>query len=175
MTDKIDVSNVITQGQFRTAIENFVKGYVADMLRGVHGSTTVKSTASDTPNGSERCSVTVGVSGTGKHYGIVDIVATEPTNTSRTNIDDTLTAPQAQIFVWWDENNGFHYVIPSNCLRGTIAPAGTYYGHKREQYIDENTVSYNSVTQQITFTIVNAASYERSRSGSTFKIDYHIW
>ena len=165
----IDTSNVVTQGQFKTAIEEYVQQYCAERVQGFHGTMSVQGTASTTS--STTLPVTINLSGMTypKNHGVINIF-NNGTSGYATNKTIALTSPQTQIFVWW-QNGSFKYAFSSNNLYNDIIVNGV---PTLRQYVDS--VKYNSTKNTITFNImINAPSTLPEYHASQFSIDYHIW
>ena len=96
MADKIDDSKAVTMGQFKEAIEDFVKGYISDKLNGVHGVVEVAEEAQSGLKQDQFIPVSINLpSNIGKHWGIINVT----TNNNGDYLSDTAT-PQTQIIIW---------------------------------------------------------------------------
>lgn len=165
----IDISNVKIMGQFREAIEKYVEDYVADMLRGTHGSNRVVLTGGSKTNTETNISIDLSQCPADKHWGIITIANTEIRR----------GAPQVQMTVWWDKQNTFHYSIANNSMaQGTD---GAYYTPVMNlQYIVDDSVTFTS-DNHLKFKIKDcywahySSEVRQPTLGGTIKIDYHIW
>lgn len=158
----INIQDGQTMGQFVSAIEDYVKSEISTALKGKHGNNTLIVSAPGKAQEEKTFSVNLALPNTAKHYGIVNIKSSGK------------DAPQAQIFMWWD-NNKFHYTIPRNSLFN-IATTGTH-ALSNLIYIDENSVEMDG--NSLKFDIVastrsdNVTHYQNKNF--TCNIDYHIW
>ena len=165
----IDISNVKIMGQFREAIEKYVENYVSDMLRGTHGSKSVVISGGSNEHTETNVSIDLSKCPSDKHWGIINIINTQISRGS----------PQAQIIIWWDKQNEFHYSIAHNTMaQGTD---GAYYTPVMNlQYIIENSVVLTS-DNILKFKIKDcfwkhfSSDVKQPTLGGTIKIDYHIW
>ena len=175
MADQIDITNVKTMGQFKAAIEDFVrnnfsdmKNYFSDMMFGYHGKTVVVDDGGSKETTMHSVTINLSDFHFTKHYGTVDIVSVDSTLIQ----NESSIASQSQIFMWWDTDGNFNFIVPRNCMREYHSASVPL----RLQYIDENSITFQKANNMLSFTIVNAPSSSKNETpGCKFKVDYHIW
>lgn len=174
----IDTTNVKLMSQFKGAIEEYVEAYVSKKLNGVHGKSERVIEGGFNTDQNIDFSINLPINSEKKHYGIIDI-CNVGAQIQGASVATSYAAPQARIFIWWDDQNNFKYSIAQNTmLQATnLAFANPIM---RVQYVVEDSIELTS-DGNLKFTIKDCCwnHYTGNNKANTYggriTIDYHIW